>query len=135
MLWEYNKNFIGIVYDRAPNAKDWHSKNLFMQYPNNQYGDWIYQVRLDYYSNEDYIKKKIILLELERKTIVNTALPSIKQTYLKCLITNPYLNNRTSVDWVNIKWLIPAGTKTMQEIKIDLLKEMINENKLKKLTK
>jgi hypothetical protein len=74
--------------------------------------------------------KKLILLELERKTIYNIRFPSIGTTYVKCLITTP--DNRTHLEWLLQKWIIPLPTiNSVKELKEQLLKEFKQEKNLK----
>jgi len=133
MLWEYKLKYMGRILDRVPTKNDWNSKNFDIKFINNKnYAsinnfylseDWIWSATLNYRNNEDYIKQKVTLLELEKKTICNKMFPNISKTYLKCLITNPYLNNKTFVHWIDNDWVMPLVTETIEELKLRLVKD------------
>jgi hypothetical protein len=74
--------------------------------------------------------KKLVLLELERKTIYNIRFPSVGTIYVKCLITTP--DNRTHLEWLLQKWIMPLPTiNSVKELKEKLLKEFKQEKNLK----
>jgi hypothetical protein len=75
--------------------------------------------------------KKLILLKLDELISLNKRFPTVGTTYIKCLITTPH-DNRTHIEWVLKKWIMPLSTiSSVDALKEKLLKEFKSEKKLR----
>lgn len=137
MLWEYKLRYIGRILGREPNKNDWNfNENLYAleSVPEQHYifihsSIWVHEATNSFRNDKNYVNKKVILLELERKTIANKLLPSIKKTFLKCLVTNPFIETK-NIHWVLDNWVMPLNTYSHDDYIKDTLKEF--KEKLKK---
>jgi hypothetical protein len=57
----------------------------------------------------DYGRKKYVLFPTQKELIAYPRAPSIKCSYLKCFISDPYIENETIDGWVQEAWLEPLN--------------------------
>lgn len=135
MLYEYKLEHIGKIYS-TPTKKDWFVRVGFSSYlgekrttTSYEYNDvqWIHKATNDFKYSEEYHNRKIKLQELKRITICNSMFPEKRQTYLYCLIMNPYIpTQKGTTGWVVPQWIMPLSTK---EDHNQLIKGLLEEMK------